>query len=50
MPPTPADAGWPLDKQKNKSARPLKARHVVHLSHTHTEGGEESSAFAIGGP
>lgn len=36
MPPTPADAGWPLDKQKNKSARPLKAQHVVHLSHTHT--------------
>lgn len=52
MPPTPADAGWPLDKQKNKSARPLKARHVVHLSHTHThtEGGEESSAVAIGRP
>lgn len=28
----PADASWPLDKQQNKSARPLKAQHVVHLS------------------
>lgn len=31
-PPAPADASWPLDKQQNKSARPLKAQRVVHLS------------------